>query len=123
MVWVLLGLGGAAGAVARFAMATWVYRRTGTAFPWGTLVVNVIGAFLLGVVITGLAGSRLELQLGALVATGFLGDFTTFSTFAFESVMLTRDGERGRAVIYVLASTLLAILACAAGMGIGAWLV
>jgi fluoride exporter len=119
-IWALLALGGAAGAVARYAVAGWVYRCTGAAFPWGTLAVNVIGSFLLGVVIIGLATSAWHVQLGALLAVGFLGDFTTFSTFAYETVTLGRDRQWTRALSYVVASTILAVLAVVAGMICGA---
>jgi fluoride exporter len=119
-VWALLALGGAAGAVARYAVAGWVYRRTGAAFPWGTLAVNIIGSFLLGAVLTGLTTSAWHVQLGALLAVGFLGDFTTFSTFAYETVTLGRDRQWTRALSYVVASTILAVLAVVAGMICGA---
>jgi fluoride exporter len=119
-VWALLALGGAAGAVARYATTGWVYRRTGAAFPWGTLAVNIIGSFLLGAVLTGLTTSAWHVQLGALLAVGFLGDFTTFSTFAYETVTLGRDRQWTRAFSYVIASTILAVLAVVAGMICGA---
>jgi len=122
MVLILLAIGGAAGAVARHATARTIYRRTGTAFPWGTFVVNTTGSFLLGVVVTGLAGSPLQVQLGALLAVGFLGDFTTFSTCAYEAVALARDGRRGRALQYLVGSTGAAIAAAVAGLGCGALL-
>ncbi|CAN5480539.1 fluoride efflux transporter CrcB [soil metagenome] len=119
MIWILLALGGAAGALARYALASWVDQRTGSGFPLGTLVVNVIGAFLLGVVITGLATSAYQLQLGAFLAVGFLGDFTTFSTFAYETVMLGRQRQWGRALWYVLVSTGLTVLSVMGGMVCG----
>lgn len=119
-IWALLALGGAAGAVARYVVADWVYRRTGAGFPWGTLVVNLTGSFLLGAVVTGLATSGWQLQLGALLAIGFLGDFTTFSTFSYETVRLARDRQWARALAYVVASTLLTVLAIVAGMVCGA---
>lgn len=119
-VWALLAVGGAAGAVARYAVAGWVYQRTGAGFPWGTLAVNIIGSFLLGAALTGLTTSAWQVQLGALLAVGFLGDFTTFSTFAYETVTLGRDRQWTRALSYVLASTILAVLAVVAGMICGA---
>jgi fluoride exporter len=117
--WLLLAFGGAAGALARYGLASWVYGRTGAEFPWGTLVVNVLGAFLLGVVMTGLAGSPLQIQLGALLATGFLGDFTTFSTLSYEAVMLAREREYGRALWYLLGTTALGAIAIVLGMSLG----
>lgn len=118
--WVLVALGGAAGAVARYGVGGRVYAWTGAHFPWGTLVVNVTGAFLLGLVLTGFAASPYRLQVGAVLAIGFLGDFTTFSTFSYETVMLARDRQWTRALLYLLGSTALAGLAVLAGMACGA---
>ena len=120
--WVLVGLGGALGALSRYALANLVYRRTGTGFPWGTLVVNTCGCFLLGVVVTVAGASSLEAQVLALVAIGFLGDFTTFSTFAYETVMLARDREWTRAIVYQAGSLGLGVLAVVAGLACGSWL-
>jgi fluoride exporter len=117
---VLIVVGGALGAVARYSLANWVYRRTGTGFPWGTLVVNVVGCFLLGAVMTGVAESSLHVQVGAFVAIGFLGDFTTFSTFTYETVMLLRHREWTRVLAYQLGSVVLGVLAVVAGMLLGA---
>jgi fluoride exporter len=119
-VWALLALGGAAGAVARYVVAGWIHQRMGATFPWGTLAVNLTGSFLLGAVLTGLATSGWQIQLGAFLAIGFLGDFTTFSTFSYETVMLARDRQWTRALSYVVASTVLAMLAIVAGMVCGA---
>jgi fluoride exporter len=119
-VWALLALGGAAGAVARYVVAGWIHQRMGAGFPWGTLAVNLTGSFLLGAVLTGLATSGWQIQLGAFLAIGFLGDFTTFSTFSYETVMLARDRQWTRALSYVVASTVLAMLAIVAGMVCGA---
>ena len=121
-IWLLLAAGGGAGALARYAVAGWAHRRTGAWFPWGTLLVNITGSFLLGALVTGLASSPLHLELGALLAIGFLGDFTTFSTFAYESVMLARERQWTRAIFYMLGSTALAMLALIAGMFCGAGL-
>ncbi len=120
--WMLIALGGAAGALARYTLARQVHQRVGSGFPWGTLTVNVLGAFLLGLVVTGLAASPLQIPLSALLATGFLGDFTTFSTFSYDAVMLERERGPGRALLYVIGSTLLAVLALLAGMSAGALL-
>ena len=121
-VWVLLALGGAAGALARYAVASRIHRRRGHRFPWGTLSVNVLGAFLLGAVVTGLADNPLQIPLSTLVATGLLANFTTFSTFSYEAVMLRRERGLRPAVLYVLGSTLLTVLALVAGMSAGALL-
>jgi fluoride exporter len=118
--WVLLALGGAAGAVARYTVSGWVQQRAGAAFPWGTLAVNVIGSFLLGGVVTGVEASPFRMQLAALLAVGFLGDFTTFSSFAYESATLVRDRQWRRAMAYQAGSTMAALAAVALGMAAGA---
>jgi CrcB protein len=88
---VLLGVGllGGVGAVARFLLDGAVAARAGRAFPWGTLVVNLTGAFALGV----LVGAAVDEDPYRLAGTGLLGGFTTFSTWALESHRLGEDGE------------------------------
>jgi fluoride exporter len=115
-LWILLALGGAAGAVARYTLVTWIYARIGTAFPWGTLAVNLLGSFLLGVVLTSVGGGALAAPLGALLAIGFLGDFTTFSTYAYETVMLVQQRRYTRALAYQFGGVGLGVLAVVAGM-------
>jgi fluoride exporter len=116
----LIAVGGAAGSYARYRVATAVYARTGIDFPWGTLAVNVIGSFLLGGVVTGVEASPFRMQLAALLAVGFLGDFTTFSSFAYESATLVRDRQWRRAMAYQAGSTMAALAAVALGMAAGA---
>ena len=85
----LVGLGGFLGAVARFLVGTWIVGRYGASFPWATLVINVSGSFLLGLVGTLLLSRVLvnpSWRLG--VAIGFIGAYTTFSTFEYESARL-----------------------------------
>jgi CrcB protein len=84
-----LGLIGGAGAVARFALDGAVARRLGRGFPFGTLAVNLSGALLLGVLVGAAPGGDVERLLG----TGFLGAYTTFSTWALESHRLGEDGQ------------------------------
>lgn len=82
----LLALAGAAGTLARFGVSTLVQRLCGTGFPWGTLAVNSLGCFLFGLV-WALADERMAIsyQTRVIVLGGFMGAFTTFSTFAFET--------------------------------------
>ena len=88
---VLLGVGllGGCGAIARFALDGAVARRLGRAFPYGTLAVNLLGSFMLGV----LFGAELDTDAYRLAGTGLIGAFTTFSTWAFESHRLGEDGR------------------------------
>jgi len=120
--WLLLGLGGAAGAVARYATAAWVQRRTGPGFPWGTLAVNVTGSFALGVVMATGAGQPDSAMLVAFLATGFLGDFTTFSTFVYEALALGHARAWRRTAVYVMGTTVATVAAVGMGLAIGAGL-
>lgn len=119
MIWVYIALGGAAGALARYTVARRVTRRAGGTFPWGTLCVNAVGAFALGLVLTTIEGTSRRPELAALLAVGFLGDFTTFSTYAYEAVAQLRERRWRRAAGYVLGTMLLGVAACAAGAGLG----
>lgn len=117
MLLLSIALGGMAGAYARFRLSRWIYGRTGHRFPWGTLAVNLAGSFALGLVLPHLAGDATPLR--ALVVVGFLGAFTTFSTFAAETVALLEERRRGRAAGYVAASLALGLVAVAAGLWLG----
>jgi fluoride exporter len=107
--------GGAFGALARYLAAGWVQSATGDFFPWGTLAVNVVGSAALGFLMTWLESSVTSPEVRQLITIGFLGSFTTFSTFSFEAVAMLRDGEWWRAGGYVAGSVVLALLAV--GMG------
>ena len=106
MTVLLIALGAAVGAPARYLAD----RLVRTRFPWGTFGVNVVGCLVLGAV-AGRGGAPAGVV--ALVGTGFCGALTTYSTFAWETLGLTEDGETGLAVAYVLGST-------AAGLGAAA---
>lgn len=90
----LIAIGGALGSVARYLLSTFVLRATGTLFPLGTFVVNVIGCLVFGA-IAGAASQRVQLApaMRLFLLTGILGGFTTFSSYAFESFTLVRDGQ------------------------------
>lgn len=122
MVWLAVALGGALGAVSRYGISGWVMRWLGLPlFPWGTLTVNVVGALLLGFLM-GTGGSErwaLSPTLRALLGAGFLGAFTTFSTFSFETVEALRSGDARVAVANVAISLLLTLPACWLGLEIG----
>ena len=89
LLWVGVALAGGAGALARFALDALVSERLGSGFPWGTLAVNVSGAFLLGLV----AGATLHGDALAVAGTGALGSYTTFSTWMLETQRLGEDGQ------------------------------
>jgi fluoride exporter len=108
----LIGLGGGAGAILRYALATAVQSAAGGPFPLGTLVVNVLGCLGIGV-LSGLAEARslASPEVRALFGVGLLGGFTTFSAFANETVLAARDGGVGVAAANVLASVALCLAA------------
>jgi fluoride exporter len=112
----LIGLGGAAGAIFRYVLATAVQSATGGAFPIGTLLVNVLGCFAIGM-LEGLAEARAfsSPEARALLVVGLLGGFTTFSAFANETVLAAKDGGMGVAAANVLASVALCLAAAWAG--------
>jgi CrcB protein len=114
---ILIAAGGALGAVARYGLSGWIQERGGF-FPWGTLVVNVAGAFLLGFGFRYLEATAIPAEWRQAVTIGFLGAFTTFSTFSYEAVALVQDGDWSRAAAYVVGSVVLGLLAVAAGLGI-----
>lgn len=113
----LVAAGGAAGAVARYLVSLRVQAWVGTGFPWGTLAVNLIGCVLLGLVMWLTTGFVATPEGRALVAVGFLGAFTTFSTFGIETVLLLQRGELVRAGGYVMASVVFGVLGAFIGLG------
>jgi len=119
-------LGGALGGIARFWISGIVARRFGEKFPWGTLVVNVSGAALIGVA-AGLLLARgsqsiVEPTVWAVLVIGVLGSYTTVSSFSLQTLALLRSGERGRAAANVAASVCLCPAAAAAALWCVAWM-
>jgi CrcB protein len=112
--------GGALGALGRFFVSNGVYRLLGRDFPWGTLAVNTLGSFVMGllfVLLLDRLATAPELRSALLV--GFLGAFTTFSTFSMETLVLVDEGFLGRAFLNVLISVLACLLACWLGVLLG----
>lgn len=115
-MWVLVACGGAAGSVLRVAVATAVTRWTGPAFPYGTLVVNVAGSLLIGVLYVLLVERLPAASLWrAGLMTGVLGGFTTFSAFSLETVTLLEEHAFAKAALYVAAS----VIICLGATGLG----
>lgn len=109
--------GGAIGAVARFLVSTGVYRLLGRDFPWGTLAVNVLGSFAMGLLFMLLLERTLVApEARAAILVGFLGSFTTFSTFSLETLTLVEQGDLLRGMLNVVASVVLCVAACWAGI-------
>lgn len=111
-----VGLGGFAGAVARYSLAGWVQQWSGARFPAGTFVVNLLGCFAIGAFMAA-AQERLPLppETRLFVTLGFLGSFTTFSTFGYETLELLRAGDFGRALLNVAGQVVLGLSAVALG--------
>lgn len=115
-----IALGGAFGAVGRHYLAGAITRSFGDGFPFGIFVVNVLGSFLMGLCITLLAAKfETSPDLRAFLTVGFLGAFTTFSTFSMEVVMLFERGEWTSAVLYAGGSVLLGVVGLVLGMTMG----
>ena len=116
MIYLLIALGGAAGSLMRYLAGGAIQARSASGFPIGTMIVNVSGCFLIGVLIRQFLNMQLSHELRALLIVGFCGGFTTFSTFSAETVGLIEGGEYARAITYVLLSVTLCLLATLAGM-------
>jgi fluoride exporter len=116
----LVGLGGFAGAVARYVVDGVVADRTGGAFPWGTLAINVSGSFVLGLLFA-LTAERaiLPAEVRGPLLIGFIGAYTTFSTYMLESWRLVETGEIGAALANIIGSVVLGVIAVVAGLAIG----
>jgi CrcB protein len=114
---VLIALGGAFGSVLRYLVATAAAAWMGPTFPWGTLAVNLVGSFLIGVV-QSLATETLVIseEVRLLLATGVMGGLTTYSAFSYESVRLAESGAWGHAWINVLSTTCACLLLCLLGL-------
>ena len=115
LVWVGVALLGGAGALARFALDATVSDGAGDAFPWGTLAVNLSGAFLLGL----LAGVELAGDGLLLAGTALLGSYTTFSTWMLESHRLGEDGEPARMWLNLCVPLVAGLAAAALGRALG----
>ncbi|HEX2561760.1 fluoride efflux transporter CrcB [Phenylobacterium sp.] len=116
----LVGLGGGAGAVLRYLTGVAAHKALGGGWPWGTLVVNVIGGLAMGLLIDVLAlrGGEAQEKLRLLLGVGVLGGFTTFSAFSLELGLMLRRQELGQAAIYAAGSVVLSVAALFSGMGL-----
>ena len=113
-----VAVGGALGSVARFWLANAIAVATGSEFPWGTLLINVLGSFVIsffGVLTGSFARFAVPYEARVFVTVGLCGGFTTFSSFSLQTLELARTGQPGRAGLYVFAS----VAACLAACGFG----
>jgi fluoride exporter len=117
-LWV--GLGGFAGAIARYALGVWVYDRMGTRFPYGTFVINISGCFLIGAILT-----VLDARIGVAPAwrlaipIGFIGAYTTFSTFEFETFRSVQAGQTSTGLLNIALSVIVGYFAVWIGVLVG----
>ncbi|MDR2231678.1 MAG: fluoride efflux transporter CrcB [Tannerella sp.] len=107
----VVGIGSMLGGIFRYLLSSFVQAKSATVFPLHTLIVNVIGCFFIGIVFGFFDKGQLSHEWRLFLATGLLGGFTTFSAFSNETFILLRDGHAMYALIYVLASVLLGLLA------------
>jgi CrcB protein len=117
MKYLWVALGGALGSLARYAVGLWIYERTGTRFPYGTFVINVSGCFIIGFALTVL-DERMGLPPAWRLAIpiGFVGAYTTFSTFEYETLRLAQHGQALSGLLYVVLSVVLGYGAVWLGM-------
>jgi CrcB protein len=119
MQFFLICVGGAVGTGARFLLSGWVLTLLGAEFPSGTLAVNVLGSFLLGVIMhLGLTTELMSPTLRLTLATGVMGGFTTYSTFNYETLRYLQDGAWARAALNVAVMLLSCLLAGVAGVAL-----
>ncbi|MHA3914823.1 fluoride efflux transporter CrcB [Halovulum sp. GXIMD14793] len=111
-----VALGGAVGAVLRYLSVTQAAVWFGTAFPFGTMFVNIAGSFLMGLAAHLLLRDGAVLSTSPLIIAGVLGGFTTFSAFSLDAIGLYENGQVGGAVLYVVGSVLLSLLALVLGL-------
>jgi CrcB protein len=115
-VWLWIAVAGAAGTLCRYALGRWIMTATGESFPWGTFAVNVLGCFIIGLVAAAIEkGELLSPTIRLALIVGFLGGFTTFSSFALESFALAKDGLRLGAAGYFVLTNAVGLVAVWAG--------
>jgi len=115
----LVAPGAAVGAPARYLADRAVQSRHDSLFPWGTFVVNVVGSFVLGLVVAAAAAGRLSPNVVAAVGTGFCGALTTYSTFGYETLRLAEERAHLEAALNVVASIAAGVAAAALGWAAG----
>ena len=123
MIW-YVALGSAVGGATRYWLAAYIQRTTGATFPLGTLVINVTGSFVLGLLLRfALDTPACSPALRLALTTGFCGGYTTFSTFSYETITLIEQGDWRRASLYVGLSVVASLVAAFAGVALARELV
>jgi fluoride exporter len=118
MIW-YIALGSAVGGASRFLLGALIQQKAGTTFPVATLLINISGSLVLGLVLRyAIATPAITPEVRALLTTGFCGGYTTFSTFSYETATLLEDGDYARAALYVISSVLASVLGTFAGFAL-----
>lgn len=119
MTYLWVALGGGLGAAARYAIGAWLIPRSVSAFPLHTLLINVTGSLAIGVLLAFLSDRpQLDPAWRLLLVVGFLGGYTTFSSYSYELISLARAGNWTAAAWYLVASNALSLVACALGIAV-----
>ena len=121
MTWLVVAIGSAIGGVSRYGVGLLAARAWGVAFPWGTLLINIVGSFviaLFGAMTLANGPMPMSTNMRAFVMIGFCGGFTTFSSFSLQTMELLQAGETVAAALYILSSVAL----CLAGVLLGYWI-
>jgi CrcB protein len=116
--YLVVGIGGFIGANARFIVAQWAAQRWGTAFPYGTFIINITGCFILGLFATLMLRFAWNDNWRLLIAIGFVGAYTTFSTFEYDTLQLAAQNQWSRALVNILGSVLLGFIAAYLGVAV-----
>lgn len=117
--YVVVGMGGFLGAVARYVVGNYIGSRYGVRFPYGTFVINMSGCFLIGLILTLLARTTASPYWRYAIPIGFIGAYTTFSTFEFETLRAVQDGQVTTGLLNVALSVVVGFLAVWTGAAIG----
>lgn len=119
MHWFAVAIGGALGSIARYALSTWIFDVSSHKFPYATLAVNVLGSFVMGILFVIIVEkAALPTEMRSLLMIGFLGAFTTFSTFSLDALGLWQNGHLLLALVYALGTVVL----CLAAISVAVWL-
>ena len=112
MNWLAVAIGGALGSVVRYALSSWIFDITSHKFPYATLIVNVAGSFVMGILFVVIVErAALPAEMRSLLMIGFIGAFTTFSAFSLDALGLWQNGHVLMSVIYMITTVILCLVA------------
>ena len=119
MAWVYVGVGAFLGANARYWVGGWAAERFGTVFPYGTFIINITGSFAIGLLAAFFAERAFSPNWRLFLMVGFLGGYTTFSSYSYEAMRLIEDGAYLLAALYLFGSPAVGLAGCFVGAAIG----